>query len=121
MQTLKIHDGLKLKEIKDAFNAKFPHLKIEFFADEHRVGEANARKSMYDDSLTLATIRKKHNDGELSIDGHQKTSTFEQHFHDHFGVTVHVFRRSGNLWLQTTTTDDWSLAHQEKTGQEFDN
>ncbi|MBK6524240.1 MAG: hypothetical protein IPG07_01010 [Crocinitomicaceae bacterium] len=76
---------------------------------------------MYEDSLTLKEIRKNHTAGELSIDGHQKTSTFENNFHDHFGVTVQVFRRSGNLWLQTTTTDEWSLAHQEKTGQEFDN
>lgn len=121
MNKLNINDSQKLSEIKKAFSDKFPHLKIEFFSDEHRVGEANSRKAMYDDSLTLREIRKNHTSGELSIDGHQKTSTFEGNFHDHFGVTVQVFRRSGNIWLQTTTTDDWSLTHQENTGKEFDN
>jgi hypothetical protein len=121
MKTLMINDTQKLKEIKDAFNANYPHLKIEFFSEEHKTGEASSRKAMYEDSLTLKEIRKNHTAGELSIDGHQKTSTFENNFHNHFGVTVQVFRRSGNLWLQTTTTDEWSLAHQEKTGQEFDN
>jgi hypothetical protein len=120
MNKLSISDSQKLKEIKDAFSAKFPHLKIEFFADEHKVGEANSRKAMYDDSLTLKSIRKNHMAGELSIDGHQKTSTFENNFHDHFGVTIQVYRKSGNIWIQTTTTDDWSLTHQENTGKEFD-
>lgn len=121
MKTLQISDNLRLKEIKNSFSEHFPHLKIEFFSVEHQTGEATARRAMYDDNLLLKDIRKNHTTGELSIDGHLKTSTFETSFHDHFGVNVQVFRKSGNIWLQTTTTDDWTLAHQEKTGQEFDN
>lgn len=120
MNTLNISDDKKLRDIKDAFNAKFPHLKIEFFSEEHNEGEATAYKAMYDDELLLKDIRKNHNSGELSIDGHQKTCTFEQNFHDHFGVNVQVFRRTGNIWLQTTKTDDWTLSQQESKGQEYD-
>lgn len=120
MNTLEISDEKKLKEIKDLFNQKFPHLKIEFFAEEHKEGEATSFKSMYDDELYLKDIRKEHKDGKLSIDGHNKTSTLESNFKDHYGVNVQVWRKSGNMWLQTTTTDDWTLAEQEKKGEEYD-
>lgn len=121
MNTLHISDNTQLKEIKKAFNDKFPHLKIEFFAEEHDAGEASAYKSMYDDELYLKDVRKNHTEGDLSIDGHQKTSTFEANFKEHFGVNVQVWRRAGNLWLQTTITDSWSLSEQERKGVEYDN
>jgi len=121
MKTIHINHEQKLSEIKSSFSAAYPHLKIEFFSIEHETGEASARKAMFDDNLFLKDIIKKKTDGELSVDGHQKTSTFEKNFHDHFGISIQVFRKSGNIWLQTTTTDDWTLAQQERTGQEFDN
>jgi len=120
MNTLHISDNTQLKEIKKAFNDKFSHLKIEFFAEEHESGEASTYKSMYDDELYLKDIRSNHTEGDLSIDGHQKTSTFESNFKEHFGVNVQVWRRAGNLWLQTTITDKWTLSEQEKKGVEYD-
>jgi len=116
MTRIKINDSQQLKEIKDAFSAKFPHLKIEFFSEAHKAGEASTQKAMFDDSLYLKDIRTKHVSGELNIDGHQKTRTFETKFYEHFGVPVQVFRKTGNVWLQTTATDDWTLSHQEEEG-----
>ena len=120
MDTLHISDDIQLKELKENFNNKFPHLKIEFFSEEHGEGEASTYKSMYDEELYLKDIRKNHTEGDLSIDGHTKTSTFENNFKEKFGVNVQVWRRSGNMWLQTTTTDDWTLSQQEQKGVEYD-
>ena len=50
-----------------------------------------------DDSKQLKDIRKNHASGELSINGHQKTVTFEENFLEHFGVNVHVFRKAGRI------------------------
>jgi hypothetical protein len=116
MRTLIIKDNQTLKAIKAEFNNHFPHLKIEFFSVKHFEDEASPRTAIYDDNLHLSDIRKNHEEGELSIDGHQKTSTFEQNFSDMFGVNVQVYRKSGNLWLQTITTDAWTLSEQEKKG-----
>jgi hypothetical protein len=40
-------------------------------------------------------------------------------FEDQFGLFVQVFRRSGNLWLETTVTDSWSLQKQNEQGKEL--
>ena len=121
MDNLQISDDVQLKEIKRKFNEKFPHLKIEFFSEEHGEGEASTYKSMYDEELYLKDIRTNHNEGELSINGHTETATFEQTFRDKYGVNVQVWRKSGNMWLQTTTTDDWTLSEQDQKGVEYDN
>ncbi|MBK6949217.1 MAG: hypothetical protein IPH16_15200 [Haliscomenobacter sp.] len=41
---------------------------------------------------------------------------FEQAFYDTYGLNVQVFRRSGNIWIQTTATDSWTLAEQNRKG-----
>ena len=120
MQELHISDDKHLKDIKDEFNAHFPHLKIEFFSEEHHEGEGSSRKAMYDDTLILKEIRKIHTEGNLSIDGHLKTVTFEDNFLKHFGVNVQVFRKSGRIWLQTILTDNLTLSVQEHKGEEYD-
>jgi hypothetical protein len=66
--------------------------------------------------LTIGEVRKVHNEGDLSIDGHQKVKTFEQSFHDKYGLNVQVFRKSGFMWMQTTSTDDWTLSKQNRKG-----
>ena len=113
MDTLKISDDLHLSEIKEKFTAKFPHLKLEFFSEEHGIGEASTFKTKFDDNTLLKDIRVIHNEGDLSIDGNTTTGDFETGFKTLFGVNVQVLRKSGNMWIQTTTTDRWTLDQQE--------
>ena len=35
-----------------------------------------------------------------------------------FGLSAQVFRLSGDVWLETTSTDNWTLEEQNSTGQE---
>jgi hypothetical protein len=110
---MKISDDLQLKEIKAKFKIKFPHLRLEFFSEEHGVGEASSYNSKFEDDIYLKDIRVIHNEGDLAIDGQTLTGDFETGFKSLFGVNVQVLRKSGNMWLQTTTTDRWSLNEQE--------
>lgn len=114
MRTITIKDNQTLSDIKTEFTRHFPHLKIEFFSVKHVEDEASPRTAIYDDTLRLKDIRTSHEEGDLSIDGHLKTASFEQNFHEIFGVNIQVYRRSGSLWLQTITTDSWTLAEQER-------
>ncbi len=43
-------------------------------------------------------------------------SELEQLFLTKYGLNAQVFRRSGNLWLQTSATDHWTLAEQNRKG-----
>lgn len=116
-----ISNNKTIKEVKDEFNKKFPLLKLEFFSSAHEVGERNKSTETLDESLSIGEIRANYpSKGEESIDGHQKVSTLEQKFKERFGVNVQVFRKSGKIWLQTTTTDNWTLAEQQREAEEFE-
>ena len=113
--TIELNDAkVQLKSIKEEFSAKFPHLKIEFFKKSHAEGQASHSYAIYDDQLTLEDIREKNTTGTVSIHGNLKTSSLETLFEEEFGIHVQVLRKSGRVWLQTTATDDWTLAEQEQ-------
>lgn len=112
-----ITDDKKIGEIQSEFNAKFKNLKIEFYTLQHKSGEGSLDKLKIENDKTIGDIRTIHTSGQLSINGHQKVSTLENNFLTDYGLNAQVFRKSGSLWLQTTSTDDWTLAEQNNRGE----
>ena len=119
MTDIIINDQKTIGEVQDAFQKHFPYLKIEFYKEEHETGQGSAQDDLLAKELTIGKVRTKHEEGELSIHGNQKVSTLESAFQEVYGLNVQVFRKSGRLWLQTTTTDDWTLSEQNETAKEF--
>ena len=112
-----IKDSKTIQATQEEFNNKFPYLKIEFYAHEHKDHEGSPNKDKLEQILTIGQARTKMNEGDLSIHANQKVSTLEQNFHDIYGLNVQVFRKAGNIWLQTTTTDNWTLHKQNEKGE----
>ena len=115
--TITINDKQSLGEIKEAFNNKYPHLKLEFYDHAHKEGEGSPVRFQLEDNQIVGEIRKMHSEGELSIHANQKVNTLETRFKEIYGLNVQVFRKSNKIWLQTTATDEWTLAHQEHKGE----
>ncbi len=111
-----ISDDKKLRDIKEEFHRKFTHLKIEFYSAAHQQGQGSHQSHQLDAELTIGQIRTLHNEGDLRIDPQMSVGEFEQKFHNKYGLNVQVFRKSGNLWMQTTATDSWTLAEQNRKG-----
>ena len=112
-----INKDQTIAEVQKNFQEKFPYLKIEFYTIEHAPGEASPVNQQISASKRIGAITKKAIESELSINGHQKVKTLEEHLKTHFGLNAQVFRRSGTIWLQTTTTDEWTLSDQNAKGQ----
>lgn len=119
MTEINITDNKTIEEIREEFQGHFPFLKLEFYSAEHQSGQGSGNDALLDPSMSIGEARTKHNAGEVSIHGNQKVSTLETTFHDTYGLNVQVFRKSGDLWLQTTTTDEWTLSEQNETAKEF--
>jgi len=112
-----ITDEKKLVDIQREFHEKFPFLKLEFYTQPHEAGAGSSNKVLLPALSKIGEVRKVHNSGDLGINGHLKVKSLEQLFHQQYGLNVQVFRRSGELWLQTTSTDDWTLSEQNQKGQ----
>ncbi|MEZ5043015.1 MAG: hypothetical protein R2828_24175 [Saprospiraceae bacterium] len=107
-----ITDEKKIIDIQQAFSEKFPNLKLEFYASPHRAGAGSSPEELLSPEAKIGAIRKVHQSGDLSINGHLKVKTLEKLFFDQYGLSVQVFRKSGDIWLQTTSTDEWTLTEQ---------
>ena len=115
-----IDDSSKLCEIQKEFRKHFPYLKLEFVDFEPGAKKIFSKEPMIrDTNKTLGEIRHIHRPGHISINGHQKVETFEQHFKEDLGLNMQVFRKSANAWLQTNATDNWTLSEQNKKGEEM--
>jgi hypothetical protein len=111
-----IADKYRLREIKEAFHRLFPHLKLEFYRGSHLDGEGSPGREQLDVELTIAQLSGRHEIADFHIRPDMTVGSFERDFFGQFGINVQVFRKSGNLWMQTTATDSWTLAEQNRKG-----
>ena len=112
-----IHDSTKLNELQQDFTSHFPYLKLEFF--EPIGGSKHLCDIIKDTSKTIGDVRHIHTAGHMTINGHMKTETLEKEFMEKFGISVQVFRKSGGSWLLTGSSDNWTIAEQNRKGKEM--
>jgi len=112
-----INDKRKIFAIQEAFTEVFPYLKLEFFSKGHKHGGPSPKKLIKHAGKTLGECRTIHNDGSITITGTMTVTELEQRFGDVYGLGIQVFRKSGNVWLETTVTDGWTLDEQNKQGE----
>jgi len=113
---MRITDQKKLVDIQREFKEKFPYLKIEFYSGRHKPGEGSPVGEKLNNEQTIGTVRQIHEEGDLQIQDDMSVRELEQQFYSKYGLNAQVFRKSGNLWMQTTSTDDWTLSQQNRKG-----
>lgn len=109
---IRITGQTRINDIREAFNTRFPYLKLEFFQDNNHDGKLTAEERVVHYKLPVSAIRDTGHDGVFHIEGLMTVAELERAFRDVFGILVQVFRKSGNIWLQTTATDNLTLAEQ---------
>ena len=117
---IKISDHRKVSAVQKEFNEVFPYLKLEFFSKPDFQKKGSEKINLIvPDNKTIGECRKVHNHAAILISPDMKVSELEEIFRKNFGLYVQVFRQSGRVWLETTMTNDWTLAEQNKQGEEL--
>ena len=108
-----------ISNIQDEFNRLFPFLKIEFFNKKSYARSNFSASQLIPLHRKIGECQLGIKDDDIEIDNEMKVSELEKLFKDRFSLAVKVFRKSGNLWLETTMTDNWSLQQQNNHGREL--
>ncbi|NNE25766.1 MAG: hypothetical protein HKN09_02885 [Saprospiraceae bacterium] len=111
-----INDNMLIVDFQNAFNEKFPGLRIEFYKKKHDINAGSLKADQYENNVLLSQIATKGHLGDIEVQPSMTVAELEQQFEDNFGLHVQVFRRSNTLWLQTSSTDDWTLETQNTKG-----
>ena len=114
-----ITDNKYIKEIQEEFQRRFPYLKIEFFRNATQKGSSTPKSQIIPGKMAIGMVRHTHVEGALNIDGSRSVEEIENDFQNKFGLSVEIFRKSGNMWIETTLTHHWSLLRQNFEGQQM--
>lgn len=114
---LSINKNHTIADVQRNFTELFPYLKVQFFKKQHKQFEGSHKKEVLPDSVPLSKLNA--SEGSISITGDLTVGDLEKLFSTEFGLNAQVFRKSGNSWLETTVTDNWTLKKQNEEGKEL--
>lgn len=116
---IKIDQHTKLHEIQSAFSASFPYLKIEFFKSPCLGTQLPAIRQLRSHSETALGIDWMHIETEIQFDHLFKVREIQDIFLRETGLHAQIFRRAGNMWIETSLTEEWTLSQQNREGESF--
>ena len=116
MSALLVDPDQPLSFLQKQFSDLFPYLKIECFKSPHQKNGGSTRRKMHTPETHLRSCMHGNIYGTLSINPRMTVNMLEEHFRKEFNLNIQVFRASGNVWLETTATDSWTLKQQNEEG-----
>lgn len=119
MSTLIIQPTDTILSAQEQFEKVYPYLKIEFFKGEHEVGQLSKERFKIESSKTFREVLGIVSESEFDISPELTVAEFEQLFRELFKVSLQVYRKSGRVYLETSTTDSWTLEQQNHEGKEM--
>lgn len=99
-----------ISDVQSRFSEEYPLLKLKFYSKEHGHLEGTPKKDEVDNTMSLIQLNPNLVDGDIPILSSVSVDQLETSFERDYGLHVQVFRKSGEQWLQTSTTDFWTLA-----------
>lgn len=108
-----------ISDIQKEFSNRFPFLKLEFFQSRKHKQPGIYPIKVLPNTQKIGEIQTGIKVSDIPVENTMKVKELENNFRDMFSLTVQVFRKSGNLWLETTMTDDWTLQQQNNHGKEL--
>ena len=111
-----ISEDAIIANIQREFQAAYPYLKLEFYEQPHLAGQASPATGRIAPETSIDDIRMIHSFGWIDISDNRTAVEVEYDFRHMMGLNAQVLHKSGNLWLETTSTDDWTLARLNERG-----
>lgn len=114
-----LENSMSIAMVQQLFNEQFPFLKIEFFEKDNKFNGNIAPKKHISNSTKKLIDFKLPQTEEYPIIIHPEMTVteLEKAFTKIYKLQTQVFRKSGNIWLETTITDGWTLEDQNSQGK----
>jgi hypothetical protein len=114
MMLLKIERNMTIDQVNHNLHTKFPYLKLVFFKQANNNEEDNSENRITALYTPLIDIYPNLRNALINLNGNLQVRNLETKINEITGARVQVFRRSGNVWLETLTTDNKTLADLNK-------
>ena len=118
IMNLNINKDTTVLDIQKQFNKHYPYLKIEFFKNFAK-NKPILKAEILNAAETLKHLDSYYEGREIDIDRKRSVRDVTKDFENMFGLSAHVFRKSGNVWVETSLTEDWALGDQNDEGEQI--
>jgi hypothetical protein len=112
MSTIVLNKKTRLSDIQDWFFASFELLRVEFYKNAHEEFQGSGKGEQLSGDMNLGDVGFDQNDYPFEVSSKMTVNEVEEKFRKELKLNAQVFRKSGGLWLQTMSTDEWSLQDQ---------
>lgn len=115
-----IDSTTSIKDVKKAFNEQYNELRIDFFIDQNNDGNYTHDEKVVSFEKKLVDIAtKRPSDERIEVDfsGSVTVGDLEEVFEKNWGLIAQVFRKRGNSWLMTSSTDHFTLDALQKQSE----
>jgi hypothetical protein len=106
-----------IREVQRNFSGFYPFLRINFFKNRNNGKQITEQSIVYADKVRLSEINPDLSGGEIEISDGTTILEFENILSRRFGLYAQVVRKSGNLWLGTLKTSNWTMKEQNEHGE----
>lgn len=114
---LQINKETRIKDVQKQFTELYPFLKIESYTKPHAEKELSSADDRLSSEEIVSEVGNLTKPESVDINKKQTVSEFENEFYKKTGVAIQVSRRAGNIWLETSMTDDRTLEMQNRQGE----
>jgi hypothetical protein len=111
---MKLTKKSTVQDIFDQFNTQFPYLHLEFYDHDDNVDHTPTHQISH--STLLEDLNPELVESVFAVDPEMTVSDFEKMMEDKYQLNIQVFRKSSDIWLQTSATDHWTLEKQNGKG-----
>lgn len=119
LMQLHITEDTLIKNIQNEFNIFYPFLKIDFLKDNTANKKYLQKTEKINPDEQIKIIGKINRACEINVSRQTTVAGVKKDFKEILGLTVEVYRKSGNVWIETSLTDDWTLEQQNKEGEQI--
>ncbi|MFM7193268.1 MAG: hypothetical protein ACKOYP_00595 [Bacteroidota bacterium] len=108
-----LFDGQTIGAVQKQFSDQYPFLKIDFFKELELNGIRVIKK------LEPHYMLYRLSASNIDIAGSRSVADTKKEFKSVTGLLTRVYRRAGEVWIETSLTDDWSLDRQNSEGRQI--
>lgn len=112
-----LDNDTKISDLQKKFNEVYPFLKVEFYKRPYSAKKVSAMKDRIAPGAIISADAISFKPANINIGDHRTVSSLEKEFYKKFGIAMQVSRKSGKIWIETSKTDDRTLAEQNLLGK----
>jgi hypothetical protein len=114
---LYLNKDYSIHQLQETFSSMYPYLRINFYYEAAQRKSHAFQCSFFSPEVKMLDMNPSFRNGDLELGDEMQVVELEKKLLEQFGLHAQISRRSGNLWMETSKTNAWTLRQQNEHGK----